>query len=199
MLRKILLSVTMIFIFSFGAAAAAEKIHEIPDMNCTVTIPDNYVVNTVERKAAPDDELGVKEAQLTITDPVDKTFAIHIMVESSKLTKELPDLDYKPGEVMKNYFTEMLQNSGWQEPAVLGSLESGQVHFIKFSSYIADSAGQKYDGEIYATAKNGQLLYLMLMSKERALKPEERIVLAKMAGSLQFAQAAEQETAEISQ
>ena len=66
---------------------------------------------------------------------------------------------YRPGGVMKDYFAENLQNSGWQEPVVSGELQNGKMYFIKFSSYIADSVGQKYDGQIYATLKNGNLIY----------------------------------------
>ena len=102
---------------------------------------------------------------------------MHVMVESSKLTKELPDLNYRPGGVMKDYFAENLQNSGWQEPVVAGELQNGKMYFIKFSSYIADSVGQKYDGQIYATLKNGNLIYLMIMSKERALTADEKTFL----------------------
>ena len=108
------------------------------------------------------------------------------MVESSKLTKELPDLNYRPGGVMKDYFAENLQNSGWQEPVVAGELQNGKMYFIKFSSYIADSLGQKYDGQIYATLKNGNLIYLMIMSKERALTADEKTFLETTVKNLQF-------------
>lgn len=184
--RKILLLMSLIFIFSVGTAAAADKTYEVPNGNCTVSLPENYVVTTVDRKADPNDELGISLTQLSVNDPADKTLTMHIMVESNKLTKELPSLDYKPGEVMKNYFTETLQDSGWQEPTVTGELPNGKMYFIKFGTYIADSAGQKYDGVIYATTKDGSLLYLMLMSKERALTPAEKAFLETTVQKLQF-------------
>ena len=118
--------------------------------SCTVSLPEQYAVTVVERPTDPNDELGVQVAQLSISDPVNKSMTMHVMVESSKLTKELPDLNYRPGGVMKDYFAENLQNSGWQEPVVSGELQNGKMYFIKFSSYIADSVGQKYDGQIYA-------------------------------------------------
>ncbi len=189
MLRKILMLVMIMVMTSMGAASAAEKTYTIPDGGCSVSLPENYLVVPVERPVALGDELGVKVSQLSASDPADKSLALHIMVESSKLTQELPDLDYTPGAVMRDYFTENLQNSGWLEPAVTGSMANGKIHFVKFRAYIADSAGQKYDGEIYATVKGGKLFYLMLMSRERALKPEERELLAQAVSTLQFAEA----------
>lgn len=186
MLKKILLLLSLLSVVAASSAAAADKIYDVPEMNCTVSWPENYTVAPVERPTDQNDELGVKVAQLAVSDPADPTLAIHIMVESSKLTQELPDLDYKPGAVMKDYFTEMLQNSGWQEPVVLDTLANGEMYFIKFGSYITDSAGHKYDGEIYATVNGGKLLYLMLMSKERALKPEEKTLLQNAVGQLHF-------------
>lgn len=186
MLRKILLVMSMMFILSAGAAAAADKTYEVPEGNCTISLPDNYAVTVVERPTDPNDELGVQVAQLSVSDPADKSLAMHVMVESSKLTKELPDLNYKPGGVMKDYFAENLQNSGWQEPVVTGEQQNENMYFIKFSSYIADSVGQKYDGQIYATLKNGKLIYLMLMSKERALKSEEKALLKDTVAKLYF-------------
>ena len=169
MLRKILLLMSLVFILSIGVACAAERTYEVTDGGCIVSLPEQYAVTVVERPTDPNDELGVQVAQLSISDPVNKSMTMHVMVESSKLTKELPDLNYRPGGVMKDYFAENLQNSGWQEPVVAGELQNGKMYFIKFSSYIADSVGQKYDGQIYATLKNGNLIYLMIMSKERAL------------------------------
>ena len=181
MLRKILLSMSLIFIFSIGVACAAERTYEVTDGGCTVSLPEQYAVTVVERPTDPNDELGVQVAQLSISDPVN-----NVMVESSKLTKELPDLNYRPGGVMKDYFAENLQNSGWQEPVVAGELQNGKMYFIKFSSYIADSVGQKYDGQIYATLKNGNLIYLMIMSKERALTADEKTFLETTVKNLQF-------------
>ena len=166
MLRKILLVMNLIFILSMGVVCAAERTYEVTDGGCIVSLPEQYAVTVVERPTDPNDELGVQVAQLSISDPVNKSMTMHVMVESSKLTKELPDLNYRPGGVMKDYFAENLQNSGWQEPVVAGELQNGKMYFIKFSSYIADSVGQKYDGQIYATLKNGNLIYLMIMSKE---------------------------------
>jgi len=163
MLRKILLLMSLIFILSIGVACAAERTYEVPDGGCIVSLPEQYAVTVVERPTDPNDELGVQVAQLSISDPVNKSMTMHVMVESSKLTKELPDLNYRPGGVMKDYFAENLQNSGWQEPVVAGELQNGKMYFIKFSSYIADSVGQKYDGQIYATLKNGNLIYLMFL------------------------------------
>ena len=81
---------------------------------------------------------------------------------------------------MKDYFAENLQNSGWQEPVVAGELQNGKMYFIKFSSYIADSVGQKYDGQIYATLKNGNLIYLMIINKRfRTLSTEPFIYKTK--------------------
>ena len=71
---------------------------------CTVSLPEQYAVTVVERPTDPNDELGVQVAQLSISDPVNKSMTMHVMVESSKLTKELPDLNYRPGGVMKDYF-----------------------------------------------------------------------------------------------
>ena len=150
MLRKILLVMSLIFILSIGVACAAERTYEVTDGGCIVSLPEQYAVTVVERPTDPNDELGVQVAQLSISDPVNKSMTMHVMVESSKLTKELPDLNYRPGGVMKDYFAENLQNSGWQEPVVAGELQNGKIYFIKFSSYIADSVGQKYDGQIYA-------------------------------------------------
>lgn len=158
----------------------------MPDGGCTVSLPEQYAVTVVERPTDPNDELGVQVAQLSISDPVNKSMTMHVMVESSKLTKELPDLNYRPGGVMKDYFAENLQNSGWQEPVVSGELQNGKMYFIKFSSYIADSVGQKYDGQIYATLKNGNLIYLMIMSKERALTADEKTFLETTVKNLQF-------------
>ncbi len=186
MLRKILLSMSLIFIFSIGVACAAERTYEVTDGGCTVSLPEQYAVTVVERPTDPNDELGVQVAQLSISDPVNKSMTMHVMVESSKLTKELPDLNYRPGGVMKDYFAENLQNSGWQEPVVAGELQNGKMYFIKFSSYIADSVGQKYDGQIYATLKNGNLIYLMIMSKERALTADEKTFLETTVKNLQF-------------
>lgn len=191
MLRKILMLVMIMVMISMGVvASAAEKTYTIPDGGCSVSLPENYLVVPVERTVIPGDELGVKVSQLSASDPSDKSLALHIMVESSKLTQELPDLDYTPGGVMCDYFTENLQNSGWLEPAVTGSMANGKINFVKFRAYITDRAGQKYDGEIYATVKGGKLFYLMLMSRERALKPEERELLARAVSTLQFAEVA---------
>ena len=179
MLRKILLVMNLIFILSMGVVCAAERTYEVTD-------GEQYAVTVVERPTDPNDELGVQVAQLSISDPVNKSMTMHVMVESSKLTKELPDLNYRPGGVMKDYFAENLQNSGWQEPVVAGELQNGKMYFIKFSSYIADSVGQKYDGQIYATLKNGNLIYLMIMSKERALTADEKTFLETTVKNLQF-------------
>ena len=181
MLRKILLLMSLIFILSIGVACAAERTYEVTDGGCIVSLPEQYAVTVVERPTDPNDELGVQVAQLSISDPVNKSMTMHVMVESSKLTKELPDLNYRPGGVMKDYFAENLQNSGWQEPVVAGELQNGKMYFIKFSSYIADSVGQ-----IYATLKNGNLIYLMIMSKERALTADEKIFLETTVKNLQF-------------
>ena len=48
---------------------------------------------------------------------------------------------------MKAILRKICKNSGWQEPVVSGELQNGKMYFIKFSSYIADSVGQKYDGQ----------------------------------------------------
>ena len=186
MLRKILLVMNLIFILSMGVVCAAERTYEVTDGGCIVSLPEQYAVTVVERPTDPNDELGVRVAQLSISDPVNKSMTMHVMVESSKLTKELPDLNYRPGGVMKDYFAENLQNSGWQEPVVAGELQNGKMYFIKFSSYIADSVGQKYDGQIYATLKNGNLIYLMIMSKERALTADEKTFLETTVKNLQF-------------
>lgn len=186
MLRKILLLMSLIFILSIGVACAAERTYEVTDGGCIVSLPEQYAVTVVERPTDPNDELGVQVAQLSISAPVNKSMTMHVMVESSKLTKELPDLNYRPGGVMKDYFAENLQNSGWQEPVVSGELQNGKMYFIKFSSYIADSVGQKYDGQIYATLKNGNLIYLMIMSKERALTADEKTFLETTVKNLQF-------------
>ena len=56
---------------------------------------------------------------------------MHVMVESSKLTKELPDLNYRPGGVMKDYFAENLQNSGlvlYQCPGISSPILTGFLH-----------------------------------------------------------------------
>lgn len=117
MLRKILMLVMIMVMTSMGAASAAEKTYTIPDGGCSVSLPENYLVVPVERPVALGDELGVKVSQLSASDPADKSLALHIMVESSKLTQELPDLDYTPGAVMRDYFTENLQNAvGWNLP-----------------------------------------------------------------------------------
>ena len=181
MLRKILLVMNLIFILSMGVVCAAERTYEVTDGGCIVSLPEQYAVTVVERPTDPNDELGVQVAQLSISDPVNKSMTMHVMVESSKLTKELPDLNYRPGGVMKDYFAENLQNSGWQEPVVAGELQNGKMYFIKFSSYIADSVGQ-----IYATLKNGNLIYLMIMSKERALTADEKTFLETTVKNLQF-------------
>lgn len=186
MLKKILLIASVFSIFCVSGALAADKTYEVPGGDCKISLPENYLVRTVERKPEINNEMEVKVFQLSVSDPADKSMDLHVIVESSKLTKELPDLDYKPGEVMKNYFVENLESSGWKEPSVIDTLQNGKVHFIKFSSYIADSIGQKYDGQIYATVKDGQLLYLMLMSKERALKAEEKAMLDKTVAGLEF-------------
>lgn len=186
MLRKILLLMSLSFILSIGVACAAERTYEVTDGGCIVSLPEQYAVTVVERPTDPNDELGVQVAQLSISDPVNKSMTMHVMVESSKLTKELPDLNYRPGGVMKDYFAENLQNSGWQEPVVAGELQNWKMYFIKFSSYIADSVGQKYDGQIYATLKNGNLIYLMIMSKERALTADEKTFLETTVKNLQF-------------
>lgn len=186
MLRKILLLMSLSFILSIGVACAAERTYEVTDGGCIVSLPEQYAVTVVERPTDPNDELGVQVAQLSISAPVNKSMTMHVMVESSKLTKELPDLNYRPGGVMKDYFAENLQNSGWQEPVVSGELQNGKMYFIKFSSYIADSVGQKYDGQIYATLKNGNLIYLMIMSKERALTADEKTFLETTVKNLQF-------------
>lgn len=112
MLRKILLLMSLIFILSIGVACAAERTYEVTDGGCIVSLPEQYAVTVVERPTDPNDELGVQVAQLSISDPVNKSMTMHVMVESSKLTKELPDLNYRPGGVMKDYFAENLQNSG---------------------------------------------------------------------------------------
>ena len=181
MLRKILLVMNLIFILSMGVVCAAERTYEVTDGGCIVSLPEQYAVTVVERPTDPNDELGVQVAQLSISDPVNKSMTMHVMVESSKLTKELPDLNYRPGGVMKDYFAENLQNSGWQEPVVAGELQNGKMYFIKFSS-----VGQKYDGQIYATLKNGNLIYLMIMSKERALTADEKTFLETTVKNLQF-------------
>lgn len=186
MLRKILLLMSLSFILSIGVACAAERTYEVTDGGCIVSLPEQYAVTVVERPTDPNDELGVQVEQLSISDPVNKSMTMHVMVESSKLTKELPDLNYRPGGVMKDYFAENLQNSGWQEPVVSGELQNGKMYFIKFSSYIADSVGQKYDGQIYATLKNGNLIYLMIISKERALTADEKTFLETTVKNLQF-------------
>ena len=128
MLRKILLVMNLIFILSMGVVCAAERTYEVPDGGCTVSLPEQYAVTVVERPTDPNDELGVQVAQLSISDPVNKSMTMHVMVESSKLTKELPDLNYRPGGVMKDYFAENLQNSGWQEPVVSGELQNGKMY-----------------------------------------------------------------------
>ena len=128
MLRKILLLMSLIFILSIGVACAAERTYEVTDGGCIVSLPEQYVVTVVERPTDPNDELGVQVAQLSISDPVNKSMTMHVMVESSKLTKELLDLNYRPGGVMKDYFAENLQNSGWQEPVVAGELQNGKMN-----------------------------------------------------------------------
>ncbi len=187
MLKKIILLVAVVFVILNGSALAADKIYEVPEGACTITLPENYIVTSVERRPEPNDELEVKLSQLSVSDPADKSVNFHIMVESSKLTQELPNLDYKPGDVMKNYFIETLENGGWKEPVVMETLQNGNIYFIKFSSYIADSAGQKYDGQIYMTLKDGKILYLMIMSKERPLKQTEKALLTAIVGGLDFA------------
>ena len=177
MLRKILLVMNLILYFQWALSALLKEHMKCLMVVVTVSLPEQYAVTVVERPTDPNDELGVQVAQLSISDPVNKSMTMHVMVESSKLTKELPDLNYRPGGVMKDYFAENLQNSGWQEPVVSGELQNGKMYFIKFSSYIADSVGQKYDGQIYATLKNGNLIYLMIMSKERALTADEKTFL----------------------
>ena len=89
MLRKILLLMSLIFILSIGVACAAERTYEVTDGGCIVSLPEQYAVTVVERPTDPNDELGVQVAQLSISDPVNKSMTMHVMVESSKLTKEL--------------------------------------------------------------------------------------------------------------
>ena len=47
MLRKILLSMSLIFIFSIGVACAAERTYEVTDGGCIVSLPEQYAVTVV--------------------------------------------------------------------------------------------------------------------------------------------------------
>ena len=89
MLRKILLVMNLIFILSMGVVCAAERTYEETDGGCIVSLPEQYAVTVVERPTDPNDELGVQVAQLSISDPVNKSMTMHVMVESSKLTKRI--------------------------------------------------------------------------------------------------------------
>lgn len=56
MLRKILLSMSLIFIFSIGVACAAERTYEVTDGGCTVSLPEQYAVTVVERPTDPNED-----------------------------------------------------------------------------------------------------------------------------------------------
>jgi hypothetical protein len=92
MLRKILLLMSLVFILSIGVACAAERTYEVTDGGCIVSLPEQYAVTVVERPTDPNDELGVQVAQLSISDPVNKSMTMHVMVESIKCNYLLPSL-----------------------------------------------------------------------------------------------------------
>lgn len=186
MLRKVLVMFCLAIVCMANVALAADKTYNTPSNEVTITLPEQYIVTPVERNSNSNDELNIKVSQLSISDPSDKTFSMHLMVESNKLTVELPNLDYKPGDVMKNYFIDALEGDHWKEPSVIGTLQNGSFHFLKFSTYIADSIGQKYDGQIYATLKDGKLIYLMAMSRERPLSVTEKNILEQVVSTLVF-------------